>query len=137
MTLYFVANLFCDGEINCGFNDEDFGADERNCDGSNRQGKSEDGEKSFSDRPASLYVFAITCVATLVVVIILVLIACCCIRRFATRAHQQQQHNHHGGSSHLHHLELHLDTSMYVNNKLYRNVDKFKKPGLAIGISKS
>jgi hypothetical protein len=103
-----TANLFCDGEINCGFNEADFGTDEKNCEGgSTRQGKSGD-EFFSSDRPASLYVFAITCVVTLIVVVALVVVACCCLRKFANLRGQ-----HSGSNSSLPQdiLEFHMGTT--------------------------
>lgn len=107
--IFFVANLFCDGVINCGFNDDDFGADEQNCDGM-KIGRGMD----EVDRSVSIYVFAITTVATLVIVVIFSLIVCCCLRKFSKQRREHSRNHAHGyghgpgGSSssafpHIHH----------------------------------
>lgn len=104
-SLFFAADLFCDGEINCGFNDSDFGSDEQKCDGSVRHGS------GGKDRPASLYVFAVTCIATLVLVILLMFLACCCVRKYGTR-HQPPSHLGHLAPF-QDHLEFHMGSSGY------------------------
>ncbi|ODN05088.1 hypothetical protein Ocin01_01574 [Orchesella cincta] len=95
------SQLFCDGVINCGFNDEDFGADEQNC------GAVQPRDSDEVDRSISIYVFAITTVATLVIVVILSLIVCCCLRKFAKQRRSGDMYTQNGGSP-LHHHSQHL-----------------------------
>lgn len=104
-TCSFLAHLFCDGVINCGFLDEGFGADEKNCDGKAARDMDE------VDRTISIYVFAITTVATLVIVVIFSLIVCCCLRKFAKK-HSRSGDRHHSpytqGDNPLHPNHHHL-----------------------------
>ncbi|CAL8073650.1 unnamed protein product [Orchesella dallaii] len=96
------SSLFCDGAINCGFNDEEFGSDEQSC------GAVSSRDNEEVDHTISIYVFAITTVATLVIVVIFSLIVCCCLRKFAKQRRSGDTMYTQSGNSPLHHHSQHL-----------------------------
>jgi len=121
--IFTTASLRCDGEINCGFSDSDFGTDEENCSG----GSGKSSEDFFShDRPASLYIFAITCIVTLIVVLALVIVACCCIRKFANLRGHHPSNPHLSPSQDI--LEFHMATTNMSGYKLLQLTIQYTWP---------
>ena len=99
-------NLYCDGTINCGF-DEDFAADELEC-------SSETVRSTDFKRSISLYVFAVSAVSTLAIVIMFVLLVCCCMRKFQKPPRPANEPRR----SPLD-IEFHLNTSGYAKKLFF------------------